>query len=264
MNKKDSLGDRMKKYETVSKYQLTPRTPVIIRIDGRAFHTFTRGCDKPFDKSLNNCMVYATKKTAQSMQGFKLAYTQSDEASFLLTDFDEINTQGWFDYSHQKIISISASTFTAHFIDFMSRSLECCFTSLPTFDARAFNVPLSDVANYFLWRSKDWERNSLTMYSQSFFSHKELMGKNASDKHEMLHSIGKNWATDVDNKFKNGTFILKTEGELEKYDNIIAEYAEIDDIVNCSLTNKPKETISEKIRREMIQDSGIDFYHSYI
>lgn len=228
----------MKKYESVSRIQLTPRSPVIIRVDGRAFHTFTRKCQKPFDTGLIQCMVETAEKTAKMMQGFKLAFIQSDEASFLLTDFDDINTEGWFGYVQSKMVSIAASTFTAHFINsnwFRDFSNGLQISNLPTFDARAFVVPEDDVSNYFLWRAKDWERNSLSMYCQSLFSHKQLMHKNANDQHDMLHSIGKNWATDLTDTEKNGTFIIHKNDGYVKSSLVKPTFESINEVVELVL-----------------------------
>lgn len=202
------LATRMKKYEAVFQYQLTSRTPVIIRLDGKAFHTLTRELDKPFDKRFMESMVSAASYTCSQIQGFKLAYMQSDEVNILLTDYDKLNTKGWFKYKLSKIVSLSAAMMSVYFTEFMRIHFN------PTqligfFDSRAFNIPEDDIANYFLWRVKDWTRNSLNMFAQSFFSHKQLINKHSSDVHEMLHSIGKNWATNLPEVCKNGTWILK-------------------------------------------------------
>jgi len=199
----DSLGDRIKRYERAGQFHYPPRQPLIIRVDGRAFHTFTRGFDKPFDHYLMEAMVYAMEKTAKDMMGFKLAYHQSDEVTFLLTDYDRLTTQGWFDYEVNKVVSLAASTFTAWFARMFSAKF-----GVATFDARAFTVPAEDVPNVFIWRQRDWERNSVSMLAQAHFSHKELHGKKVPDMHDMLHGIGINWA-DLSLAEKNGTFLLR-------------------------------------------------------
>lgn len=228
-DKNDSLGNRMKAYEKASRPFLTKRTPVILRIDGRAFHTFTRNCEKPYDTRLIKSMVEAVCAVAMDMQGFKLGYIQSDEASFLITDYDDINTQGWFNYNLSKMISISASVMTANFNEEFRRY--CPDSPFATFDSRAFNISPMDVSNYFLWRGKDWARNSLQMFCRSFFSHKQLNNKNREDMHEMLHSIDKNWITDTSFQERNGTFISKsTVGMLKTY-NILPDYQSINEIV---------------------------------
>lgn len=211
-----SLSDRIKRYEAVYKHALTPRSCLIIRVDGRAFHTFTRGSDKPFDQNIIHAMVYATEQTAKDMQGFKLAYTQSDEATFLLTDFDDLDTQGWFGYDLNKVVSISASLFTAFFNDYYQRRnslLKHC--PLALFDSRAFIVPVDDAPNVFVWRQRDWERNSLQMFARSFFSHKELIGKSTYDIHEMLNERGKRWSTLTEPQ-KYGIFIDRYGGRFSR------------------------------------------------
>lgn len=226
-NKKDSMGDRMKRYEEAHQFILTPRTSVIIRVDGKAFHTFTRGCDKPFDADLEDAMIQSTTQTFNRIQGAKLAYTQSDEASFWITDFDDINTSGWLGYNYSKIISITASMFTSYFVQsygFQRMHDAHKLKVSPSFDARAFNIPDSDVANYFLWRAKDWKRNSLFMYARSFFSHSQLDKKKQEDVHELLHTIGKNWATDLSDIQKNGCFIRRNLESTGEFDKTIKHY----------------------------------------
>lgn len=211
-----NIGDRMKKYEAVFSPKLTPRSPLIIRVDGRAFHTYCRGKNKPFDKELIDGMVTAARKTANEMQGFKLAYVQSDECTFLLTDYDTLDTQGWFDYELNKVVSIAASAFTFYFAQYMGVDEPAMF------DARAFIVPAEDVPNVFIWRQRDWERNSLQMVARHSYSQKELEGKKTDELHELLFQKGINWAHLLP-VFKNGTYIFP-DGELvhEKldYDNL--------------------------------------------
>lgn len=198
-----AIGDRIKNnYENRARQELIRRMPVIVRVDGRAFHTFTRGMKKPFDRYLIEAMVAGAKTVAAEMQGFKAAYIQSDEASFFITDYDTLQTHGWFDYRKSKIETISASIMTAAFNRKISLERDAHF------DARAFNIPREEVANYFLWRVLDWERNSLSMYCKSFFSHKQMQGCGKVEQHEMLHSIGLNWAKDLTDQERNGTWIF--------------------------------------------------------
>lgn len=206
---KDSLGNRIKRYEAVSNYHLMPRSPLFLRVDGKSFHTYTRNMDRPFDRRLIGAMVMATQATAKEMMGFKLAYTQSDEATFLLTDYDTFETQGWFDYELQKLVSITASAFTARF----NRAIDAAAGpdhGLPValFDTRVFVVPEADMANVFLWRQQDWARNSLQMLARSHYSHKELDKKIHAAIHELLYVKGINWAT-LDDQLKNGTYVTR-------------------------------------------------------
>ena len=216
-----SLGDRIKRYEATTRYLATQRMPLIVRVDGRAFHTFTKKMVRPFDKRLMNSMVNAAVDVADDMQGFKAAYVQSDEVTFCITDYDNLETQGWFGYNLSKIISISAAMMSVNLIKQLGTD------ELPVFDSRAFCVPIDDVINTFLWRAKDWERNSIQMYARAFFSHKELIGKNRLEIHEMLYGRGKNWTTDLTLHEKNGAFILAANAGMEIRYDIMPTYENI-------------------------------------
>ena len=203
----DSLGDRMKQYyEDRGRVYLTRRTPAILRIDGRAFHTFTRQMEKPYDTKFCAAMDYTASALMKQIQGAKMAYIQSDEISILLTDYDELNSGAWFDYNVQKMCSIAAATATAEFNAIIAAMFTC--TSKATFDCRVFNIPANEIPNYYLWRAKDWHRNSVQMYARASFSHKELHGKSQQEMHDMLHEIHKNWAIDVGDRQRNGAVIL--------------------------------------------------------
>lgn len=209
--KKDSLGDRMKRHESVSRNFLVSKVPVIIRVDGKAFHTLTRGFEKPFDSSMMLAMDAAAYAVAKEIQGCKAYYVQSDEVSFLLTDYDKVESQGWFDYNQNKLVSLTAAYMSIFFYD----AIVGCHENVqfPVFDSRAFNVNREDVANYFLWRMKDYHRNSINMYAQHFFSHKQLKGKNLATVHDMLYGIDKNWAADLSDREKNGMFMVYDKNE---------------------------------------------------
>lgn len=180
----DELGDRMKdQYEDRTRIMLPRRTYTILRIDGRAFHTYTRSMEKPFDYGLIADMCNAAIECCSDFQGCKFAYQQSDEVSFLLTDFETTKTEAWFDNNLQKICSVGASSFTRNFNS--SRAM---------FDARAFTIAdPAEVENYFIWRQSDATRNSIQMAAQANFSPKQLHGKGRSDMNEMLFSIGINF-----------------------------------------------------------------------
>lgn len=210
----DSLGDRMKQnYEDRSRSYLVRRTPVIIRVDGRAFHTLTRKAEKPFDQGFVEVMSMSASLVASEMQGFKAGYVQSDEASFLLMDDASIETEAWFDYNQQKLVSISAALMTAFFnsnpslADFFERTGQKRYPAI--FDARAFNIPHSEVANYFLWRAKDWQRNSIQMFARAFYSQKQLHGLGRRAMLEKLEADGHHW-NELPERLKNGTWIGPT------------------------------------------------------
>jgi len=215
----DTLGDRIKgQYEDRTRYSLPRRTYTIIRLDGKAFHTYTRGLEKPFDKGLFEDMDAAIVAMIPEIQGAQFAYTQSDEISILLTDFAQPTTSAWFDGNLQKMCSVAASVITAEFNkqrwlrDALLNRATPDFETIAYFDARVFTIPdPTEVMNYFIWRNQDCARNSVSMVAQSLYSHKELHGKNTTEKHEMIHQAGKNWATDYTDGEKNGRVIVKEE-----------------------------------------------------
>lgn len=174
---KDDLGNRMKsQYENRTRYSLPRRTYTIIRIDGKAFHTYTRGSERPFDYALMEQMDVAAQALCKEAMGCRLAYGQSDEYSFLLTDFSSPTTEAWFDGNIQKIVSVAASVFTSAFGDLRAN-----------FDARVFTIPDNiEVENYFIWRQQDATRNAIQMAAQSCFSPKQLHGVNTDALQEML------------------------------------------------------------------------------
>lgn len=242
-NKKDSLGDRMKEnYENRSKTYLVRRMPVIIRLDGKAFHTFTKGLKKPYDEIFHNTMNATMKYLCENIQGCKLGYTQSDEITLLLTDYDTLTTDAWFDYSVQKMCSVSASMATMAFNKFFSDEVNKAYTYFTTtkngykfvdsidefdkqfdnyyskignamFDARCFNIPVEEVTNCFIWRQQDATRNAIQMLGQCNFSHKALHGKSCNDIQDMLMlEKGINF-NDMPVEFKRGVCCVKREVE---------------------------------------------------
>ncbi len=237
---------RMKEfYELRSQTYLTRRIPVIMRIDGKAFHTYTKNLDEPFDEGLIEDMQKTAIYLCKSIQGAKCAYVQSDEISILITDYDTLQTDAWFGYNVQKMTSISASLATSkfnqfrqirNFLDknnFFKRMLQedfniinakGCFKHkgkviqkfqqevgdlvLANFDSRVFNCPKEEVSNYFLARQKDAVKNSISSLSQSLYSHSELNRKNSNQKQEMCFQKGHNW-NDLHFSKKRGSFIVK-------------------------------------------------------
>lgn len=236
-NKKDSLGDRMKSYEGISRIYLTKRVPVIIRIDGKAFHSFTKGFRRPFDEILIKAMQETAKYLCKNIMGCKIAYTQSDEISLLLEDYERVETQPWFENNLQKIVSVSASmatmAFNRAFADAVNerysyytginadewtgsteefdKLFDNYFAKIGTamFDSRVFILPKEEVCNYFIWRQQDATRNSIQMVAQSLFSHRQLQNKNCDQLQEMMfqeHNI--NW-NDYSTVYKRGSCVTK-------------------------------------------------------
>ena len=181
MSKEDGLdiGDRMKRYENISAFYLPHRIPVIIRIDGRAFHTITRRrFGKNWSMEFVEQMINTAKTVIADMQGCDFCYSQSDEISFLLTDYRTINTDGWFGYDIRKLISISASLASSVFSRLYGRDI--------AFDSRCFSLPHDEVCNYFIWRQIDATRNAIQMAGREYFSHKQLHLKSCNEIQEML------------------------------------------------------------------------------
>jgi tRNA(His) guanylyltransferase len=181
----DGLGDRMKGYERAAKYVLPRRMPVILRVDGKAFHTVTRGCARPFDPYLMAKMDRVAVALCEEAQGAALAFVQSDEISVLIHNYRRLNSEAWFDNEVQKLVSVSASIAAGVF----SRD----WSSPVAFDARVFVLPEAEVANYFIWRQQDATRNSIQMAVRAVYSHSQCDEKNTSEMQEMLHAKGINW-----------------------------------------------------------------------
>ena len=243
----DDLGTRMKEfYEQVPKTRLVRRMPVAIRIDGKAFHTFTRGFRKPFDHILIKTMQETTKYLCENIQGCVFGFTQSDEITLILVDYQKLTSSAWFDYEVQKICSISASMATMAFNKFFKKNAENyiqnCATDYETdglygkgtpeyqlceiyqkaiekgamFDARCFNIPKEEVTNLIYWRQLDAIRNSIQMVGQANFSHKELQNKTCNMIQDMLHEQkGINW-NDYPTVWKRGTAVVKVTIESER------------------------------------------------
>ena len=232
---RDNLGVRMKEfYERIPKTKLMRRTPVAIRIDGKAFHTFTRGFQKPFDNVLMKTMQETTKYLCENIQGCVFGFTQSDEITLILVDYKELNTSAWFDNEVQKICSISASMATMAFNRIFEKKVKeftynngenyykdseeyrlCevyrkALEKGAMFDARCFNIPKEEVTNVSYWRQLDATRNSIQMVGQANFSHKELQNKSCNDIQDMLHEQkGINW-NDYPTVCKRGTSVIYT------------------------------------------------------
>ena len=247
---KDSLGDRMKTYENVTRTYLTRRTPVVIRIDGKAFHSFTKGFKKPFDDVLVETMQQTMKYLCENIEGCVLGYTQSDEITLILCDYKKLTSQAWFNNNIQKICSISASMATLAFNRFFNENakayanrvlyygtiypcderekiyidtLKKSISKGALFDSRVFNIPQDEVNNCLVWRQQDAIRNSIQSVAQANFSHTELMGINCKTLVEKMQEKGLNWNflnTHLQRGsccIKEGVFYLTTKGNTTVY-----------------------------------------------
>lgn len=224
MSVNDMLGKRMKRYESIPQISLMRRTPVAIRIDGKAFHTFTKNLNKPWDGIFQTAMQNTMKYLCENIQNCVFGYQQSDEITLILTDYETLTTDAWFGYEVQKLCSISASMATMYFNQEFRRLVEeeiflwknslvpqsleyqeevmkyhkvlrDCVRRGAMFDSRCFNIPKEEVVNLVYWRQLDAIRNSIQSHGQSKFSHKELMNKNTKQVKEMLKAAGYDWDT---------------------------------------------------------------------
>jgi len=236
---KDSLGTRMKEYERAYKHVLSIRMPVIIRVDGKAFHSYTKGCKKPFDENLVNCMNETAKFLCENIQGCKLAYVQSDEISLLLVNYENINSQSWFNNNVQKMVSVSAGLASGKFT-MMSDSIFGAH-KLATFDSRVFILPKEEVNNYFIWRQDDTIRNSVQMLARSIFSHKQCDNKDQNDLKNMCLNKGSDWDK-LPTSQKVGRCIIKV------YNNKVC-------------VNKKTGEEVEAIRSEWVVDNCVPIFH---
>lgn len=209
MTDSTSIGDRMKRHEAITRALLPRRTYSIIRVDGRAFHSYLRGAAKPFDETFMTDMDAVAETLCQEISGAVFAYTQSDEVSVLVTDFGSLGTEPWFGGVIAKQLSVSASLATAVLNDRRpgQRAL---------FDSRVFTIPDPvEVANYFLWRQRDAVRNSISMTAQAQFSHRRLHGVSTGGMQELLWSEkGINW-NDYPDGCKRGRITVRKVGPRE-------------------------------------------------
>lgn len=242
---KASLGNRMKTYENVTRNYLTRRTPVIIRLDGCHFHTFTKGFNKPYDEVLSKSMQDTMKYLCENIQGCVIGYTQSDEITLVLCDYKKLISDAWFNNNILKMCRVSASiatvvfnhSFKINYNEYARSSIEdwdeggtnrtlsneeqkilklveqyyraWCGGAL--FDSRAFNIPKEEVCNSLIWRQQDATRNSIEGLGQKYFTHDQLLQKTCNEVQDMLMlEKGINW-NDVPTKFKRGSCCIKTD-----------------------------------------------------
>lgn len=208
MTDSTNLGDRMKRYEHSYRLTFPRRLPVVVRVDGRAFHSYLRGATKPFDTPFIADMGYVAAELCKEISGTVFAYHQSDEISVLVQDWVGEHAEPWFAGELQKIVSLSAAIATA--------ALGERRPGRPLFDARAFVLPNTmEVANYFLWRQRDAVRNSVSMAAQAKISHKRLQGVNSNQMQELLFAEhGINW-NDYPAECRRGQVAVKESGERE-------------------------------------------------
>ena len=287
----DDLGCRMKTfYEQIPKTRLMRRCPVVIRCDGRSFHTFTKKFQKPFDEVLIKTMQETMKYLCENIQGCVLGYTQSEEITLILIDYKKITSSAFFDYEVQKICSITASMATMAFNKFLKENIdEYSLNNMGTafilhgetgrlsdkeknilknimiyeeayhkgamFDARCFNIPKEEVTNLVYWRQLDASRNSIQMVGRANFSHKELQNKSCNDIQDMLMTQkGINW-NDLPTYQKRGSCCVKENHFIENEKGTQICFPE-----GCSDPFEDEETLTGVYRSSWIIDTEIPIF----
>jgi len=208
MDKKDALGDRMKSYENQTcGIKLINRIPVIARLDGKCFSKFTKGLERPYDKRLSDLMIETTKYLVKETNA-NCGYTQSDEISLVFYT-NKVESSVYFNGRLFKMIGDLAAMASVYFNKELGKYLPEKVEKMPRFDARVYNVPtLEEAVNVFIWREMDATKNSINMAASKYYSHKQLMNKNGSEKQEMLFKKGVNWNI-YPSFFKRGTYIQR-------------------------------------------------------
>lgn len=256
MTRLDPLGNRMKLlYERATHVHLPGRTHTVIRVDGRAFHTYTRDLTKPFDVELMEDLTTTARALCETIQGAYLAYAQSDEISVLAYDARANQSEAWFDGDLQKIVSVAASIATTHFANARwLRALERAapdervrLTRTATFDARAFTIPDPvEAANYLIWRQRDAVRNSISMAARAYMSHRQCEGLTSDQLQDALHQLhGVNW-NDYDPRFKRGTWIYPV--------------TRVGDATFVDRRSGVERTVEDVERREWVAEAPPTFY----
>jgi tRNA(His) 5'-end guanylyltransferase len=245
----------MKEYEAVTLFVLPRRTYTILRVDGRAFHTYLRDAEKPFDMSFVADMGSVAQALCEEITGTVFAYAQSDEISLLITDFGRPDTQPWFGGVVQKMVSVAASVATAR----LNQMRPSGSTAL--FDARVYTIPDPvEVANYFLWRQRDTVRNSISMAAQAHFSHKELQGVNGGEMQDMLFTQKNiNW-NDYPDSTKRGrvctrevyiTDVTYTDGRTQEEVTVAAQRSRWVMQDAPHFTSNPLEWLATMVKQDM-------------
>ena len=207
----DTLAQRMREYEDVFRYKLPRRLPLLVRMDGKAFHTLTRNYEKPWDTDFMSFMDSVALFLCKKVQTVQLAYLQSDELTLLLHNYKKLNSEPWFDNTLQKIVSISAGYASAYFSvrNYQKNPLLGIEEVIEVFDSRAWVLPESEVNNTLLSRQQDATRNAIQMLGQAHFSHNQLQNKSCAQIQEMLwqeHGINFN---DLEPYYKRGRCVVR-------------------------------------------------------
>lgn len=206
--KNTSLASRMKSYEAViTNRVLIPKLPVYARIDGRAFHTFCKVLNKPYD----NDFVSVMQKTCQYLvekTNAIVAMTYSDEISLAWLEPSKMPFETRLFKLESVLAAMATSAFTLFGLE--TKLADRIKKLMPHFDCRVCQMPnLDELANMFLWRQQDCIKNSITLVALSKFSHNQLQGKDSIDKVSMLAEIGLDYYNDISEDLKYGSYFRR-------------------------------------------------------
>lgn len=205
----ETLGDWCKWLEkNFSNDIMIPTLPVIVRLDGNNFHTWTKGLKRPFDESLTDLMIDTTRFLVQETNAV-VGYTQSDEITLILYS-DDRKSSIYNDGKKQKILSKLTGKCVTYFNEQRPKYLPN-HNKLANFDCRVYQTPtLQDACAQLLWRENDATKNSISMLAQSLFPHSELQNLNGSQMQDkMILEKGVNW-NELAVKFKRGSYVKST------------------------------------------------------
>lgn len=206
-SKGDARGDKCKDFERrEGDRRAMLGIPLIARLDGRAFHSFTGGLARPYDERMSRCMIETTKVLVDDSHAL-IGYTQSDEIT--LAWFHQDGSQYPFNGRFQKVASVMAGLASARFAQLVRELIPEKHKAIPHFDCRVWQVPsMNDVLDILVWREDDATKNSITMAASAYYSNSQLLGKNGAEKQDMLHAKGINW-NDYPAFFKRGTYVAR-------------------------------------------------------
>ena len=205
----DGLGDRCKEFEHSEAGRRAMRgLPLLARLDGRAFHTFTRDLKRPYEHGMSVAMIETTRYLVREMTAL-VGYTQSDEITLAWFESSQSASDYAFDGRFQKLASVLAGMASTKFYQLLLEHLPSKAGEIPHFDCRVWQVPtLADAADVFIWREDDATKNSVTMAAGAYYSDADLDGKNSGVKQEMLWQKGVNW-NDFPSFFKRGSYLQR-------------------------------------------------------
>jgi Uncharacterized conserved protein len=225
----DTLKQKCEYYRSLTDYKLMPNTYVLAMVDGHRFSKLIKNkFDKPFDDLFIKMMNETAKYLCENIQGVKFAYTQSDEISIVITDFDTPMTDSYFSFRLCKMQSLIAAMATAKFNQmyaklandykgFGLKKFDMKEYPTYTFDCKVWTVPIAnDAYAWFLYRQTDCIKNSKAQTAQTYLSHKELVGLTSDEMIAKLkNEKGIDWY-DFENGKKYGRLIRKVETPMEK------------------------------------------------